>query len=379
MDGHEYKAPSGNSLNIVVLSAEQVTTEQAKVSVCYELPTRGDWVLGRLFNDVNLSDDSGSAPLDHLELLALSESPPKRCDRLFFSRPGGFPIGNYLLTIARLAATIPEHPDWPALQRRIAQAAPGIVIEPLAGQSGLSFALLAKPEGMTDPEAHDIVVGLADRVLIGPWSIPIEILRSPPPSPSPTLTPPAPTRRPTETPLPTRKPSPTLACNSDFAFKIPTPIATADPSSAFDPARYIYAMIPPLPPGVTQLHELVYPYGELSAPVVPYTFLLMERGGQLMLWLAIPFAPEDCCTYVNHYRVYDAVVIPPQEPGARLVPFFCSRGPSQGSDPSLIAVTGDFAELGDTTTQVQYAWRIDRSTTTLKEVATTGLECGCSP
>jgi hypothetical protein len=172
---HTYTAPSGNALRLEVLSAEEASPEQAKLSLCYELPSDADWVLGRLLGDVTLSDAQGSAPMDHFEFLATSDDPPRRCDRLFFSRPGGFPPGVYSLTIARLAASIPAEPDWAALETALADAAPGLLIEPLPGEPGLSFGLAATPSGMTDAEAADLVVGLAEPVLIGPWSVQIEI------------------------------------------------------------------------------------------------------------------------------------------------------------------------------------------------------------
>lgn len=174
-DRRAYEAPSGNVLKLEVLSAEQVTAREAKVSVCYELPSDSDWVLGRLLGDVTLSDGVGAAVMDNFELLASSDSPLGRCDRLFFSRFEGFPPGAYSLTISRLAASLPTEPDWNALQSALAEAAPGLVIEPLLNESGLSFALIAKPPGVTDAEAHDLVLGLAEPVFLGPWSIPIHI------------------------------------------------------------------------------------------------------------------------------------------------------------------------------------------------------------
>jgi hypothetical protein len=174
-DLQSYKAPSGNVLRLEILSAEQISPEEAKVSVCFELPSEGDWVLGRLLGDVALSDAHGATSMESFELLASSEGPPRRCDRLFFSRPGGFPPGEYTLTIARLSASIPAEPDWAALEKALAQAAPGLVIEQLPDQAGLAFGLISTPAGMTDSEAADLVVGLAEPVLIGPWSVPIEI------------------------------------------------------------------------------------------------------------------------------------------------------------------------------------------------------------
>lgn len=176
VSGHrDYEASSGNLLTLEVLSAQQASPDQAMVSVCYELPSDADWVLGRLLGDVTLSDGQVSAAMDHFELLATVDNRLTRCDRLFFTRPGGFPPGVYSLTIIRLAASIPAEPDWAALESTLADAAPGLVIEPLPGQSGLSFGLIGVPAGMTDAEAANLVLGLAEPVVVGPWSIRVEI------------------------------------------------------------------------------------------------------------------------------------------------------------------------------------------------------------
>ena len=169
-----YKAPSGNVLQLEVLSAEQTSPEEAKVSVCYELPSEADWVLGRLLGDVTLSDSQGAASMDSFELLASSASPLRRCDRIFFSRPGGFPPGDYSLTIKRLAASLSPNQDWAALQRALDETGTGIVVAPLP-DDGRSFALIRRPPDMTDQEGSLIVSGLQEPVVLGPWVIPISL------------------------------------------------------------------------------------------------------------------------------------------------------------------------------------------------------------
>jgi hypothetical protein len=169
-----YEAPSGNVLRLEVLSAEQTSPEEAKVSVCYELPSEGDWVLGRLLGDVTLSDSQGATPMDSFELLASSASPIRRCDRIFFARHGGFPPGDYSLTVKRLAASLSPNQDWAALQEALDEAHTGIVVAPLP-DDGRSFALMRRPPDMTDQEASIIVSGLQEPVVLGPWVIPISL------------------------------------------------------------------------------------------------------------------------------------------------------------------------------------------------------------
>ncbi|MGH2604977.1 MAG: hypothetical protein ACRDG5_00160 [Anaerolineales bacterium] len=113
--------------------------------------------------------------MTHFSLVSLepaSESAAgRRCDRLAFDLPDGFRATNTTLVVQRLAASLPHDPDWDGLRKMLAEVVPGLVIQPLLGAEGLSFALVQAPDGMTDLEAHNIVVGLAEPVVVGPWTI----------------------------------------------------------------------------------------------------------------------------------------------------------------------------------------------------------------
>jgi len=150
----------------------------ASISVCFDLPSDADWVLGRLPGDVALLDASHNAPMRYFTLDSLepaSESrPARRCDSLVFELPAEFQATDNTLVVQRLAASLPQNPDWDELQRTLAEAAPGIVIEPLSGAEGLSFGLIDRPDDMTDLEAHNVVVGLAEPVVLGPWIVPVQ-------------------------------------------------------------------------------------------------------------------------------------------------------------------------------------------------------------
>ena len=88
-----------------------------------------------------------------------------------------YQVDGSTLTVQRLAASLPQNPDWIEILRRLEELGTGIVIEPLQGVEGLSFALIEKPDGMEDLEAHNVVVGIADPVVIGPWVLPVEFQR----------------------------------------------------------------------------------------------------------------------------------------------------------------------------------------------------------
>lgn len=163
--------------NFAVLSA-RVEAGKAYVSACFDLPSDLDWVLGRLPGDVSISAGPQVIPLSYFELLALREEsdsqPARRCDRLVFDMPNGLEQARGTLAIRRLAASLPIDPDWDHLQRRLEDLQTGIIIEPLDGAEGLSFALITRPENMTDLQAHDVVVGIAEPVVVGPWIVPVD-------------------------------------------------------------------------------------------------------------------------------------------------------------------------------------------------------------
>jgi hypothetical protein len=150
----------------------------ATVSVCYDLPSDLDWVLGRLPGDVSIVSGADTVWVTHFELLDLREATnsqlARRCDRLFIDLPEGFELQGATFVVQRLAASLPSDPDWEQIQRSLDDMQSGIVIEPLQGADGLSFSLIARPSDMTDLQAHNVVDGIAEPVEIGPWELPVE-------------------------------------------------------------------------------------------------------------------------------------------------------------------------------------------------------------
>ena len=146
---------------------------EAWVTVCFDHPASSSWLLGRLSGDVALSDGADSVAMRSFELVGwrVGENGEldQRCDRIQFVMSSIQPQREYTLTIQRIAADLPEDPDWEELQRRLDAAGTGIQIEPLEDAGGFSFALLERPDSMTDLEAHNVVVGMAGDVIEGPW------------------------------------------------------------------------------------------------------------------------------------------------------------------------------------------------------------------
>jgi len=165
---------SVEGIEVEFIAADWRGGQETWVTVCYETPTDADWLPGRLPEDVTLSSSSVSVPISSLELVgwrvATEDGLTQRCDRIQFRLPEVSTQFEYTLTIHKIAASLPDDPDWAELQRRLDASSTGIRIEPLPDAEGLSFALVEKPETMSDLEAHNVVVGMAGDVVNGPWA-----------------------------------------------------------------------------------------------------------------------------------------------------------------------------------------------------------------
>jgi hypothetical protein len=149
------------------------------IILCYDIPSsEKDWILGRLPGDVFLSDGSFQVDLLSFTLVSLDSQPgcisPRRCDRFEAIVPVGFNDTKARLTVKRIAASIPEEVDWYTVTQRVGEVEPNLVFEPMLDQGGPSFAVILTPPGMSDREAHDLILGMVDPVILGPWVIPVE-------------------------------------------------------------------------------------------------------------------------------------------------------------------------------------------------------------
>ena len=70
--------------------------------------------------------------------------------------------------MGRIAADFPNDVDWEQVLQRLEAAAHGVVIEPMYDAIGPSFNLVETPPGMTALEAHNLVAGMIEPVVIGP-------------------------------------------------------------------------------------------------------------------------------------------------------------------------------------------------------------------
>lgn len=161
------------------ISEVEVTGNRIELTICFDPPSdRADWMLGRLPDDVYIYANTHTVILSGFTLASpfnkSSSSDQPRCYRSGSSIPDDFRIDQAILTVERIAATIPSKVDWDAVLEQIELVAPGIVIDPILDQPGPGYGLLEYPPYMTALEASYIVVGLFEPVYIGPWSIPIQ-------------------------------------------------------------------------------------------------------------------------------------------------------------------------------------------------------------
>jgi hypothetical protein len=167
--------------NFSVQSAE-FNDGVAKIILCFNIPSQDkDWVLGRLPGDVFLKAGSVEVDLYSFSLVSLDNEIEsvfaRRCDQFEAGLPEQFYIDNASLRVERISASFPSEVNWTRIMQRITEIAPGLVIEPMAEEGGPSFALIEVPPGMTDLEAHNLVVGSVDPVILGPWTIAVEFVQ----------------------------------------------------------------------------------------------------------------------------------------------------------------------------------------------------------
>jgi hypothetical protein len=181
-----------------------------------------------------------------------------------------------------------------------------------------------------------------------------------------TLTQVIPAPPPTFTPAPKPIVTPTLSLPSNW-YIIPelTDFASIDSS---DTKAFKGIRIPPLPEHLVQEFGYSSPYGEVPSWTITYQIFLMRQGNARMLWLGVPF--EDG----SESRIYDAIPLPPTEPGDVLIPFTCIRQNENGYDFLLIVIAA-YPEEGGSATDIHYAWRIDPASITLQPVSYRNMFC----
>jgi len=141
------------------------------VTLCCQQPTGFNWVPGRHPDDAAITVAGSTYVMSYVELVGFRASPEStvtyRCDRIRFVVPPQPPGQVFRLTITNLVGEAPTSSDCPETKRRLEAGGTGIRIECLENSGG--YALLERPQGMTDPQAVSIVDDLTGEVFAGPW------------------------------------------------------------------------------------------------------------------------------------------------------------------------------------------------------------------
>jgi hypothetical protein len=197
----------------------------------------------------------------------------------------------------------------------------------------------------------------------------------------------APTQHSTDSPgsIPTISVTPTITPGSIFAseFWFPIPVITQPESITASAARlFVGLKIPPLLEELSDEFDADQPYGEVPSGTIFYHIYLVRSRNARMLWLGIPSqeivqktdirCKKKYCQSGAHYQlIYDAIPLPPTEPGDALIPFICTRK----MEPDIFLIVIAAAPQKGPATNIRYAWRIDQATISLQTVSTQDIEC----
>jgi hypothetical protein len=187
------------------------------------------------------------------------------------------------------------------------------------------------------------------------------------------------------TSVPTPSVAATLTSEHIFASELwfPIPAITQPESITASAARlFVGFKIPPLLVDLSDEFDAAQPYGEVPSGTISYHIFLVRSGNARMLWLGIPSqeivqqtdisCKQQYCQSGTHYQlIYDAIPLPPTQPGDALIPFICTRKLER--DLFLIVIAA--APKTGSATDIRYAWRIDQSTLSLQTVSTQDIEC----
>lgn len=157
----------------IELDAIQKAGEYVQASVCYQLPSAADWLLGNSASDVVLTLADKTIPLWGGSLIEWKTAPDgaktHRCDRLLFPVAADQDLSALTLTIKRLATSVPEQPDCDRAQEKLTQAGTGIQIQCQHSENAFGYTVEQRPTTMSEGEAQKLVYEAFSEIVQGPW------------------------------------------------------------------------------------------------------------------------------------------------------------------------------------------------------------------
>lgn len=173
---------SGTSLNpqpVNGISVNLIGTNYSdgylQASVCFQLPSEDDWLLGSSAEDVTLLIGEKRVPIWGFKLIDWKQSAAgnktHRCDQLYFPVSADEISQPFTITINKLATSIPEHPDCEKAQAKLNSARTGIVIKCKTNTNGGGFEITQKPASIENVQATKLVQEAFSETINGPWVI----------------------------------------------------------------------------------------------------------------------------------------------------------------------------------------------------------------
>lgn len=173
---------SGTSLNpqpVNGISVNLIGTNYSdgylQASVCFQLPSEEDWLLGGSAEDVTLLVGGKSIPIWGFKLIEWKTSDKgsktHRCDQLFFAISEDEVSQPFTITIKKLATSIPEHPDCEKAQAKLRTTNSGIAILCKTSSNGGGYEIVEKPAAIENAQAYRLVQEAFSETVNGPWVI----------------------------------------------------------------------------------------------------------------------------------------------------------------------------------------------------------------
>ncbi len=177
-------AAAAQSAATAVVSGFTVTIQRAwrdgkqvYADVCFTLPDASDWTVwdASLEYSGQTTNEFSSAFLSRQD--ASGGQPAQRCDELNFFVPPDADLSNAQLVIASLGA-YPSTDEFcsmymPKIQQALDQRGAGIKLDCADVNGTMTMQIVAKPAGMTQDQAEQMVYSDEFYTVKGPWTFPL--------------------------------------------------------------------------------------------------------------------------------------------------------------------------------------------------------------
>lgn len=160
--------------------AEQPEALYFVTDFCLQTPDQNDWLLGPLTLQIQGQTLAGHSTtylgwlttagwLEAKDPAVATQTHLQRCGTIAVPLPTAANGATFTLEIQQLETSMPAVPDCTRAEQRLATQNAGIQIKCQVDDAGLSYAILQKPEGMSETEVAQRVREAFVEVALGPW------------------------------------------------------------------------------------------------------------------------------------------------------------------------------------------------------------------